>query len=74
ITVADLAIDRAARRVLVSGVPVVLAAKEYDLLVKLAGDPTRVFTKEESACARYGDSGPWVASGACSPTELAGAA
>ena len=43
----ELRIDRAARRVLVAGVPVVLAAKEYDLLVKLAGDPTRVFTKEE---------------------------
>jgi DNA-binding response OmpR family regulator len=45
--VGDLAIDRAARRVLVRAVPVVLAAKEYDLLVKLAGDPARVFTKEE---------------------------
>jgi DNA-binding response OmpR family regulator len=47
IAVGDLEIDRAARRVLVGGVPVVLAAKEYDLLVKLAGDPERVFTKEE---------------------------
>jgi DNA-binding response OmpR family regulator len=45
--VGGLAIDRAARRVLVRGVPVILAAKEYDLLVKLAGDPARVFTKEE---------------------------
>jgi DNA-binding response OmpR family regulator len=47
IDVGDLVIDKAARRVLVRGVPVVLAAKEYDLLVKLAGDPMRVFTKEE---------------------------
>jgi DNA-binding response OmpR family regulator len=47
IEVGALEIDRAARRVLVHGVPVILAAKEYDLLVKLAGDPTRVFTKEE---------------------------
>ncbi len=47
IAVGGLAIDRAARRVTVSGVPVTLAAKEYDLLVKLAGEPTRVFTKEE---------------------------
>jgi DNA-binding response OmpR family regulator len=47
IEVGGLAIDRAARRVLVRDIPVVLAAKEYDLLVKLAGDPTRVFTKEE---------------------------
>jgi DNA-binding response OmpR family regulator len=43
----DLTIDRAARRVLVGEIPVILAAKEYDLLVKLAGDPVRVFTKEE---------------------------
>ena len=42
-----LTIDRAARRVLVRDIPVILAAKEYDLLVKLAGDPVRVFTKEE---------------------------
>jgi DNA-binding response OmpR family regulator len=47
IEVGDLLIDRAARRVLVRGVPVILAAKEYDLLVKLACDPSRVFTKEE---------------------------
>jgi DNA-binding response OmpR family regulator len=45
--VGELRIDRAARRVLVGETAVVLAAKEYDLLVKLAGDPTRVFTKEE---------------------------
>ncbi len=45
--VGDLTIDRAARRVLVRDIPVILAAKEYDLLVKLAGDPVRVFTKEE---------------------------
>lgn len=45
--VGELRIDRAARRVLVGEMAVVLAAKEYDLLVKLAGDPTRVFTKEE---------------------------
>ena len=47
IGVGDLVIDRAARRVTVAGVPVVLAAKEYELLVKLAGEPSRVFTKEQ---------------------------
>jgi DNA-binding response OmpR family regulator len=47
LTIAELAIDRAARRVTVRGVPVILAAKEYELLVKLAGEPARVFTKEE---------------------------
>ena len=31
----------------VHGFPVALAAKEFELLAKLATDPTRVFTKEE---------------------------
>ena len=47
IEVGLLEIDRAARRVTVDGVGVVLAAKEYNLLVKLAGEPSRVFTKEQ---------------------------
>lgn len=47
IAVGSLEIDRAARRVTVDGVGVVLAAKEYDLLLKLAGEPSRVFTKEQ---------------------------
>jgi DNA-binding response OmpR family regulator len=47
IQVGDLLIDRAARRVMVSGASVMLAAKEFELLVKLAGEPTRVFTKEQ---------------------------
>jgi DNA-binding response OmpR family regulator len=47
IVVDELTIDRAARRVTVSGVPVVLAAKEYELLVKLASEPSRVYTKEQ---------------------------
>ena len=42
-----IAIDRATRRVTVHGLLVSLAAKEYELLVKLASEPTRVFTKEE---------------------------
>ncbi len=42
-----VAIDRATRRVTVHGLPVALAAKEYELLVKLATQPTRVFTKDE---------------------------
>jgi hypothetical protein len=42
-----LAIDRATRRVTVHGLTVALAAKEYELLVKLAAQPTRVFTKDE---------------------------
>jgi DNA-binding response OmpR family regulator len=42
-----LVIDRAARRVVALGSEVVLSAKEYALLVKLAGDPDRVFTREQ---------------------------
>jgi DNA-binding response OmpR family regulator len=42
-----VAIDRATRRVTVHGFPVALAAKEFELVAKLATDPTRVFTKEE---------------------------
>lgn len=41
-----LVIDRAARRVLVDGADVTLAAKEYALLLKLASEPDRVFTRE----------------------------
>jgi DNA-binding response OmpR family regulator len=42
-----VAIDRPTRRVTVHGLTVALAAKEYELLVKLATEPARVFTKEE---------------------------
>src|ERR1700751_53301 len=42
-----LAIDRVTRRVTVHGFTVALSAKEHDLLVKLATEPARVFTKEE---------------------------
>src|SRR4029077_4002358 len=42
-----LAIDRAARRVTVDGLTVALSAKEYEMLVKLAPQPSRVFSKEE---------------------------
>ena len=42
-----LTVDRGTRRVTVHGRPVSLAAKEYELMVKLATQPTRVFTKEE---------------------------
>jgi len=38
--------DRATRCVTVDGVPIALAGKEYELLLKLMTDPTRVFTKE----------------------------
>jgi DNA-binding response OmpR family regulator len=47
IVVGELVIDRAARRVTVGGASVALAAKEYELLVKLAEEPARVYTKEQ---------------------------
>jgi DNA-binding response OmpR family regulator len=43
----EISVDRATRRVTVRGVSVLLPAKEYELLVKLATEPMRVFTKEE---------------------------
>ena len=46
IEVEDLVVDRATRRVTVAGEQVHLAGREFELLVKLAGDPTRVFSKE----------------------------
>lgn len=42
-----LTIDRAARRALVHGRDLRLAGKEYALLVELATDPERVFTREQ---------------------------
>jgi DNA-binding response OmpR family regulator len=46
-TADEIEIDRPTRRVTVSGRRVVLPSKEYDLLLKLASDPHRVFTKDE---------------------------
>ena len=45
--VGELVVDRRARQVRVHGVPVSLAAREFDLAAGLARDPHRVFTKEE---------------------------
>lgn len=46
LVVGELVIDRGTRRVTVGGVRVLLAAKEYELLLRLAADPERVHTKE----------------------------
>lgn len=43
----DIVVDRGTRRVTVRGEQVLLAGKEYELLLKLAGDPARVFSKEQ---------------------------
>lgn len=42
----ELIVDRRARRVLARGREVDVSQKEYSLLVKLASDPDRVFTRE----------------------------
>jgi DNA-binding response OmpR family regulator len=47
IAVAEIVIDRPTRRVSVAGERVLLSGKEFELLVKLACDPERVWTKEE---------------------------
>ena len=43
----ELVVDRAARRVVALGREVVLAQKEYALLVRMAVEPDRVFTREQ---------------------------
>jgi DNA-binding response OmpR family regulator len=47
VRVGEIEIDRPTRRVTVGEQRVDLPAKEYELLLKLASDPSRVFTKEE---------------------------
>jgi DNA-binding response OmpR family regulator len=47
IEVGELAIDRPTRSVRVAGQRLFLPAKEFELLAKLAEEPTRVFTKDE---------------------------
>ena len=42
-----ISVERTTRRVSVDGARVDLAGKEYELLLKLASEPHRVFTKEE---------------------------
>jgi DNA-binding response OmpR family regulator len=43
----ELVIDKRTRRVSVRDTPLVLSAKEFELLTRLAAEPYRVFTKEE---------------------------
>jgi DNA-binding response OmpR family regulator len=47
IRIGDLLIDSSRREVRVDGKPVALANKEYELLLALASEPRRVFTKSE---------------------------
>ena len=43
----ELVIDRSTRCATVGGQILPLSAKQFDLLVKLASEPTRVFSKDE---------------------------
>jgi DNA-binding response OmpR family regulator len=45
--IGSLELDPLSRQVWLGGEPVTLSKKEYALLRALAGDPTRVFTREE---------------------------
>ena len=45
--IGSLELDPMSRQVWVRGEPVALSKKEYALLRALAGEPTRVFTREE---------------------------
>ncbi|MFN0153119.1 MAG: response regulator transcription factor [Gaiella sp.] len=45
--VGDLTVDLRARRVVVRGSPVALSGREFELVTRLASDPTRVFSKAE---------------------------
>jgi DNA-binding response OmpR family regulator len=54
----ELHIDTAARTVDVDGRRVELSRKEFDLLCRLASDPTRVFEKAELMRAVWGTSAP----------------
>jgi DNA-binding response OmpR family regulator len=47
IKIRGLQIDKTARRVMINGQEVIFTSKEYDLLVLLAGNPDRVFGKDE---------------------------
>ena len=47
LVVGQLEVDRLSRSVRVAGAPILLASKEYELLVALACEPERVFRKEE---------------------------
>jgi len=47
IDLGDLGVDRASRRVLVRGHELRLPSKEYALVVRMAQDPDRVFTREQ---------------------------
>ena len=55
----DLTIDSATRDVSVGGKPVVLTAKEFDLLAFLAASPRQVFDREQLLSQVWSSSTEW---------------
>jgi DNA-binding response OmpR family regulator len=58
IHIETLHIDTAARTADVSGTPIDLGRKEFELLTMLASDPTKVFSKDELARRIWGQKSP----------------
>lgn len=58
----ELVIDPTAREVRVAGRPVDLTARQFELLLRLAENPGRVFTREELLHAVWGSSSEWQSS------------
>ncbi|HET9720692.1 MAG TPA: response regulator transcription factor [Solirubrobacteraceae bacterium] len=52
--IGPLELDTISRQVWLDGEPVKLSGKEYGLLVALAADPMRVYTREELLCGVWG--------------------
>lgn len=52
--IGPLELDTISRQVWLDGDPVELSGKEYSLLVALAADPMRVYTREELLCGVWG--------------------
>jgi DNA-binding response OmpR family regulator len=55
----DFAIDVSSREVTLHGTQIAFTAKEFDLLVFLAGSPRRVFSRQQLLESVWGSSGEW---------------
>jgi DNA-binding response OmpR family regulator len=55
----DLSVDLGAREVAVSGTPVAMTAREFDLLAFLAASPRQVFSREQLLRNVWASSGEW---------------
>jgi DNA-binding response OmpR family regulator len=50
----DLHIDTAAQTAIYNGQPIRLSRREYEVLLTMAGDPAKVFSRDELARAAWG--------------------